>query len=152
MYENKMNQFLSSFHDLYRTYSHLDEELFFREWFERSIIRDLVYYFSPSAIVSSYEEFRRERIGLLKTYVKLYWRSCKNPAGYPVRVRDSLEFFGLEDLDEEELLKRYREMVKKHHPDRAGKDGTKIMAKINYHYQVLRRYLSDGRCKTSEGR
>jgi len=152
MYENRMNQFLSSYHDLYRIYSHLDEDMFFREWFERHIIRDLVYYFSPSAIVSSYEEFRRERIGILKTYVRLYWRSFNGEEKHPVRVRDSIRFFGLKRLDTRELIRRYREMVKKYHPDRAGKEGNLVMARINYHYQVLRRYLSDRGCEDSEVR
>ena len=144
MYENRMNQFLSSYDTIFRAYSHLDEEMFFREWFERSVIRDLVYYFSPSAIVSSYEEFRKERLELLKAYVRIYWRSFREKGGYPVKIQDSIDFFGLERLDRDELIKRYREMVKKFHPDRAGKEGNLMMAKINYHYQILRRYLSDG--------
>ena len=144
MYENRLNQFLSSYDQIYKAYSHLDEDMFFREWFERSVIRDLVYYFSPSAIVSSYEEFRRERLGLLKMYVRLYWRSFREEGGYPVRIRDSIEFFGLNNLNKDELMKKYREMVKRFHPDRVGKAGNLMMAKINYHYQILRRYLSDG--------
>ncbi len=152
MYETRMEKFLSSFHDLYRAYGHLDEDVFFREWFERQVIRDLVYYFSPSAIVSSYEEFRRERMNLLKTYVRIYWRFCKNPASHPARIGESLRFFGLEELDEESLVKRYRELVRRYHPDRAGKDSNKMMAKINYHYQILRRYISDRCNKDSEVR
>ncbi len=143
MYENRMNQFLSSFDTIFKAYSHLDEDRFFREWFERSIIRDLVYYFSPSALVSSYEEFRRERLNLLKAYVRIYWRSFRNGHGYPVRLKDSVEFFGLKELSREELTRKYREMVKRFHPDRNGKEGNLMMAKINYHYHVLRRYLSD---------
>ncbi len=143
MYENKMNQFLSSFSDIYKLYSHLDEERFFREWFERDIIRGLICYFSPSAIVSSYEEVRNEKAHLFKTYVRIYWKFCRDPSVYPVRVKEAMEFFGLDALDEALLIRRYREMVRKYHPDRAGKGAERMMAKINYHYQVLRRYISD---------
>ncbi len=152
MYENKMNQFLSSFGDIYRVYSHMDEDRFFKEWFEREIIRGLIYYFSPSAILSSYEEFRSERVPLFKTYVRIYWRFCRNPDSYPARVRDAMKFFGLEELEEGLLVRKYREMVRKYHPDRAGKSSERMMARINYHYQVLRRYLSERHKAPAEAR
>ena len=59
-----------------------------------------------------------------------------------------MNFFGLEELDEEKLKSAYRKMVRENHPDRVGKsrESHMRMVKINYYYQVLRRYLSD-RCE-----
>jgi len=48
MYEDRLNQFISSFYELYVRYNHLGEEGFLREWFNKSIIRSLVFYFPPS--------------------------------------------------------------------------------------------------------
>jgi len=52
--------------------------------------------------------------------VKTYWDFCRNPRKHPVRISEALKFFGLEELDEEEVRKRYRELVRLYHPDRAG--------------------------------
>jgi len=146
MYENRLNQFISSFYELFKEYSHLEEEEFLREWFDRAIIRDLVFYFPPSTIISSFEEVRNSKRHLFKTYVKTYWDFCRNPRKHPVRISEALKFFGLEELDEEEVRKRYRELVRLYHPDRAGKtrEAHRMMVKINYYYQILRRYMSDG--------
>ena len=145
MYENRLNEFLSSFYELYMQYKHLGEENFFREWFDRSIIRQLVSYFPPSVLVPSFQEVKNTKGRLLRTYVKTYWEFCKNPRKYPVRIEEALKFFGLEELSEEALRKRYRELVRQFHPDRAGKrkETHMMMVKVNYYYQVLRRYLSD---------
>lgn len=145
MYENRLNQFISSFYELYERYSHLGEEGFMREWFYRSIIRDLVFYFPPSTIINSFEEIKTTKGHLLRTYVKTYWNYCKNPRKHPVRVEEALKFFGMNEVSEEELKKKYRKMVRDHHPDRVGrsKSAHMNMVKINYYYQILRRYLSD---------
>lgn len=147
MYENRLNQFISSFYELYQKYSHLGEEGFLREWFHRSIIRDLVYYFPPSAIVTSFEEFRSSRGHLLSVYVKTYWSFCKNPKKHPVKIEEAMKFFGLEELNEKKLKVHYRRLVRQHHPDRVGRSRSAhmTMVKINYYYQILRRYLSDRR-------
>jgi hypothetical protein len=146
MYESKLNQFLSSFHEIYRAYKHMDSESFFQEWFDRNIIRDLVYYFPPSAIVSSYEDLKKHRLNLLKTYIRVYWRYGSSKQRYPAKVEEALRFFGLKELDKEQIIKRYMSMVKKFHPDSCsvGKNTHIKMAQINYYYQVLRRYLDDG--------
>ncbi len=147
MYENKLNQFISSFYELYTKYNHLGEERFLREWFNRSIIRDLIFYFPPSTIITSFEELRHTKEHLVRTYVRTYWSFCKNPKKYPVRIEEAMEFFGLEELDEGKLKVRYRKLVRENHPDRIGrsKEAHMKMVKINYYYQVLRRYLSDRR-------
>ena len=147
MYEKRLDEFISSFYELYRLYSHMDEESFLRYWFDKRIIKNLVSHFPPSLIISSFEEFRNTKRNLLKTYVKTYWDFCRNPKKYPVRVEEAMEFFGLEEPSEKELKASYRRMVKKFHPDRVGKtkDSHKMMVKINYYYQILRRYLGDRR-------
>ncbi len=146
MYENRLNQFISSFYELYREYSHLGEEEFLREWFDRSIIRDLVFYFPPSTIISSFEEIRNSKRHLFRTYVKTYWDFCRNPKKHPVKIGEALRFFGLREFSEEEIKARYRELVRSYHPDRVGRsrEAHMMMVKINYYYQILRRYLSDG--------
>lgn len=148
MYDIRLNQFISSFYELYRDYGHLGEERFLAEWFDKPIIRRLMPYFPPSVIISSLTELRVRKGHLFKTYVKTYWRFCKNPRVYPARVKEALNFFGLKELEEKALKSRYRELVRKSHPDRVGKtkESHMNMVKINYYYQVLRRYLSD-RCE-----
>jgi len=148
MYEDRLNQFISSFYELYVRYNHLGEEGFLREWFNKSIIRSLVFYFPPSLIITSFEELRRAKEHLVRTYVRTYWSFCKNPRKYPVKIEEAMKFFGLEELSEEELKAAYRRLVKENHPDRVGrsKEAHMNMVKINYYYQVLRRYLSD-RCE-----
>ncbi|EDP75228.1 J domain-containing protein [Hydrogenivirga sp. 128-5-R1-1] len=147
MYENRLNQFISSFYELYQKYRDLGEEDFLREWFHRSIIRDLVYYFPPSTLITSFEEFQSSRGHLLRTYVKTYWGFCQNPKKHPVKIEEAMEFFGLKELTENKLKVRYRRLVREHHPDRVGKsrEAHTMMVKINYYYQILRRYLSDRR-------
>ncbi len=148
MYDNRLDQFVSSFYELYQKYSHLDEEDFLKEWFDKSIIKDLVFYFSPSDIINSFEELKGSKRRLLKTYIKTYWDFCKNPKKYPVRIEEALKFFNLDELSEEKLKASYRRLVRMYHPDRIGKtrEAHMIMVKINYYYQILRRYLSD-RCE-----
>ncbi|MDQ7082280.1 MAG: DnaJ domain-containing protein [Aquificota bacterium] len=135
MYDIKLNQFLSSFREIHRRYGDLDADSFFREWFDRSIIRELIFYFSPSAIIRSFEEVKTKREKLYKTYVRIYWSASRR---YPAKVEEALRFFGLREISEEALKSRYREMVRKYHPDRAGKNGEthRRMVKINYYYQV----------------
>ncbi len=148
MYEDRLNQFISSFYELYLRYNHLGEEGFLREWFNRPIIKNLIFYFPPSAIITSFEELRHKKEHLVRTYVRTYWSFCRNPRKYPVKIEEAMNFFGLEDLDEEKLKSAYRKMVRENHPDRVGKsrESHMRMVKINYYYQVLRRYLSD-RCE-----
>lgn len=147
MYETKLVQFISSFYELYLKYNHLGEEGFLREWFSRSIIKDLIFYFPPSAVINSLGELKRSKEHLIRTYVRTYWSFCRNPKRYPVRIEEAMRFFGLEELDERSLKERYRALVRENHPDRVGrsKEAHLRMVKINYYYQILRRYLSDGR-------
>lgn len=147
MYERKLDEFISSFYELYSLYNHLDEETFLREWFDRRIIRKLVSHFPPSVIVSSFEELRNTKRNLLRTYVRTYWDFCKNPRKHPVRVEEAVRFFNLDEISEDRLKSSYREMVKRFHPDRIGRseEAHRMMIKINYYYQILRRYLSDRR-------
>ncbi|RLJ71132.1 DnaJ-like protein [Hydrogenivirga caldilitoris] len=147
MYENRLNQFISSFYELYQSYKDLGEERFLREWFHRSIIRSLLLYFPPSTLIDSFGEFESSKGHLLKTYVKTYWSFCRNPKKHPVRIEEAIEFFGLKNLTESELKSCYRKLVRRYHPDRIGKsrEAHMTMVKINYYYQILRRYLSDRR-------
>ncbi len=147
MCEDRLNRFISSFYELYKEYNHMGEEAFLREWFYRSIIRELIGYFPPSVLMDSFEEIKGSKGHLLRTYVKTYWEFCKNPRRHPVRVEEAMKFFGIEELTEKELQLRYRRLVKRYHPDRIGKspEAHRMMVKINYYYQILRRYLSDRR-------
>ncbi len=94
MYENRLNQFISSFYELYREYGYLGEERFLREWFDKSIIRAFVFYFPPSTLISSFEELLGTRRHLLRTYVKTYWDFCRNPRKHPVRIEEALRYLG----------------------------------------------------------
>ncbi len=145
MYQTRLDEFISSFYELYERYNHMNEEDFLREWFDRTIIRNLVFYFPPSAIITSFEELKSTKRSLLKTYVKTYWDFCRNPRKHPIRIEEAMKFFGLEEISEEKLKEAYRNMVKRYHPDRIGKSrySHMMMVKINYYYQILRRYLSD---------
>jgi hypothetical protein len=149
MYDSRLNQFITSFQEIYSRYKYLDPETFFREWFDRFIIRELVFYFSPSALIRSFEEVKTKRARLYETYVKTYWSACRK---YPAKVEEAVRFFGLKELSEEELKSRYRKLVKRFHPDRAGKsqETHRNMVKINYYYQLLRRFLRDRRLQTAE--
>lgn len=55
-----------------------------------------------------------------------------------------MEFFGIKELNLQELKKRYRHMIKKYHPDihTDKKSAHKHMLLINYHYQALLSYLN----------
>jgi len=147
MYEKRLDEFISSFYELYRLYNHMDEESFLREWFDRRIIRRLVRHFPPSIVASSFEELRSTKRNLFRTYVKTYWNFCKNPRKHPVRVEEAMRFFNLDELSEDRVKSSYRTMVKRFHPDRMGRtrEAHRMMVKINYYYQILRRYISDRR-------
>lgn len=151
MYDMRFNQFISSFHDIYRRYSFLSAEDFFREWFDRSIIRELVFYFSPSALIRSFEEVRHRRSKIYEAYVKTYWSACRR---YPAKVEEAIRFFGLKELSEEAIKTRYRHLVRRYHPDRVGKteEAHREMVRINYYYQVLRRFIGDRRPQVAEVR
>ncbi len=151
MYDYRLNQFISSFHEIRRRYRTLDPETFFREWFDRFIIRRLILYFAPSAIISSFEEVKTKKARLYETYVKTYWSAVRK---HPASVEEAIRFFGLSDLSEESLRSRYRDMVKRFHPDRAGmsEETHRTMVKINHYYQILRRYISERNLQASEVR
>ncbi len=150
LYENRLNQFLSSFYELYSKYKHLGEEAFMREWFDKAIIRELLAYFPPSVIIKSFEEVINPKRQVFKTYIKVYWDFCRNPSRHKSKISEALEFFGLKELSEEELKAKYRELVRSNHPDIVGKtkEAHMMMVRINYYYQILRRYLSDRRERT----
>ena len=147
MYNTKLDQFVSSFHELYSKYNHLDSEDFVREWFDRSVIRCMIDFFPLSHLIKSYEEIGKLKRKLFSTYVKTYWDFCKNPKKHPARIEEAIRFFNLQKLEEKELKKKYRELAKQFHPDISGKTKSThvTMVKINYYYQILRRYLVD-RC------
>jgi len=68
MYETKLVQFISSFYELYLK---LGEEGF-------------IFYFPPSAVITSLGELKRSKEHLIRTYVRTYWSFCRNPKRYPV--------------------------------------------------------------------
>jgi hypothetical protein len=95
-------------------------------------------------LLEYYPEYLVRKRPVLRSYINTYWRFFLSLYRYPARVRESMEFFGIKELNLQELKKRYKQMIKKYHPDiHTDKKSThKHMLLINYHYQVLLSYLN----------
>lgn len=143
MYDSRLEDFISSFYELYNKYKHLDEDAFFKEWFDRFVVRNLMKYFSPIIITENLEDVRLLKRRAYVAYVKTYWSLCSYPRRYPSKVEEAKRFFNIKELTPETLKRAYRRLVKEHHPDVVGKDKNSHvnMVKINYYYQILRSYL-----------
>ncbi len=145
MYDTRLEDFISSFYELYGRYKHLNEDDFFREWFDRFVVRSLMKYFSPVIISENLEEVRHIKRKAYVTYVRTYWSLCSYPRRYPGRVEEAKRFFNIEELNMKTLKRAYRNMVRENHPDRVGrsKKSHLNMVKINYYYQILKGYLEN---------
>ncbi len=145
LYQNRLSEFQSSFFTLYDKYRYLDEEEFIKEWFDKFIIKTLYKYMPYSKLVECFDRYYSSKKSVAKSYVSTYWRFCRNPKVFSSKISNSMKFFGLEELNEENLKKAYRKMIKECHPDKL-KDKKLSHEKtvlINYHYQVLLGYLNN---------
>ncbi len=143
MYDTRLEDFISSFYELYGRYKHLDENDFFREWFDRYVVRSLMKYFSPVVISENLEDVRVNKRRAYVAYVRTYWSLCSYPRRYPSKVEEAKRFFNIQDLTLSNLKRAYRKMVRENHPDVVGRDKNShmMMVKINYYYQILKSYL-----------
>ncbi|WP_254426292.1 J domain-containing protein [Pampinifervens florentissimum] len=142
IYRKRLELFQSLFYDLYRSFDGKHEE-FLKTWFESYMIKKLFKYFPIEDVITYYPQFALRKRSLVASYVKTYWRFCQKPNLYPAKIRESMEFFGLNSLNEQELKRAYRKLVKLNHPDKAEdkRVAHKKMLLINYHYQVLIGYI-----------
>lgn len=105
------------------------------------IIIDEIY----GVIKECFDRYSSLRKNITKSYVSTYWRFCKNPKSFSSKISNSMKFFGLEELDEANLKKAYRKLMKEYRPDKV-KDKKLSHEKtvlINYHYQVLLSYINN---------
>jgi hypothetical protein len=138
IFDKRMDLFQAMFYKLYEDFKG-DEELFLKAWFEDYAKRKLLKYFPLWDLLEYYPEYVVRKRPVLRSYINTYWRFCLSPYRYPAKVRESMEFFGIKELNLQELKKRYRHMIKKYHPDihTDKKSAHKHMLLINYHYQIL---------------
>lgn len=142
IYRKRLELFQALFYDLYRSFDGRQEE-FLRAWFESYTIRRLFKYFPIEDVLKYYPQFALRKRSLIASYVRTYWRFCQKPNLYPAKIKESMEFFKLEELNEKKLKTAYRRLVKLNHPDRNEnkKVAHRRMLLINYHYQVLLSYI-----------
>lgn len=146
LYNKRLELFQSFFYELYKSFEGKQEE-FVKTWFENYTVKKLLKHFPSEDVLTYYPGFALEKRNVIKSYIGTYWNFCKRPSLYPAKIRDSINFFSLEELSEEQLKRVYRAMVKAYHPDKHPdkENAHKKMLVINYHYQVLLSYLSEVR-------
>ncbi len=142
IYTKRLELFQSFFYELYKNFEGKQEELF-KTWFENYTIKKALGYFPIEDVLKYYPQYALGKRNLILSYVKTYWSFCQRPALYPGKIKESMNFFGIESLTEKEVKKAYRRLVKENHPDRLGDKSLahKRMLLINYHYQVLIGYI-----------
>lgn len=139
----RMELFQGMFLKLFEKYNG-DWDRFVDDWFEKYSYYTLREFFVEDVFKEEFERFYKKRKNTLKAYVKAYWSFCLNPNNKPHHVKAAMEFFQLEKLEEKELKKKYREMVKRYHPDiyPDKKVATRKMIEINHYYQILKAYIN----------
>lgn len=145
LFENRLYQFQNNFYELYKEYKVLGEEEFIKKWFDNFLIKSLYKYFSCSYILELFDIYITTKRVVLKSYVNTYWKYCDNPRLFQGKIKEALDFFGMENLSLKELQIKYRKLVKECHPDKAlnKKEAHSKMITINYYYQILRSYLGE---------
>lgn len=139
----RMELFQGMFLKLFEKYNG-DWDRFVDDWFEKYSYHTLREFFVEDVFKEEFDKFYRKKKSTLKAYVKAYWSFCLNPNNKPHHIKTAMEFFNLEKLDEKELKKKYREMVKQYHPDiyPDKKVATRKMIEINHYYQILKAYIN----------
>ncbi len=139
----RMEIFQAMFHKLYENYKG-DLDGFIKNWFVEYSYGKLRIYFKEDVFRDDFELFYRKRINTIKAYIKAYWSYCSNPYKKPSSIKEAMLFFDLETLDEKELKKRYRSMVKMYHPDTNPdkKLANERLKEINHNYQMLVAYIT----------
>lgn len=139
----RMELFQGMFLKLFEKYNG-DWDRFVDDWFERYSYQILREFFVEDIFKEDFDRFYKTKKNVLKAYVRAYWSFCLNPADKPHHLKTAMEFFGLTKLNEKELKKKYRQMVKQFHPDiyPDKKFATKKMVEINHYYQILMAYIT----------
>lgn len=139
----RMDLFQGMFFKLFEKYDG-DWDKFLDEWFEYHSYRILKEYFREEIFKEDLDRFYSERRDVIRAYIKAYWSFCLNPNKRSNNLKNAMEYFNIEELEESELKKRYREMVKKYHPD-VNPDkayANQKMIEINHYFQILKAYIS----------
>ena len=120
-----------------------EEDLLLKVWFEDYAKRKILEYFPLWDVLEYYPPYIVKKRRLIRSYINTYWRFCSRPYQYSAKIKEAMEFFQLEELNLYELKRRYRQLIKKYHPDvyPNKKEAHKQMLKINYNYQILLSYL-----------
>lgn len=140
IYDKRLEMFQAMFYSLYDQYGRSNSvDEFLKTWFDRYALKKLVNYFPFEDIADYYYSYVKTKRKIIKSYVTTYWSFYNNPYIRSSKLRESLEFFGMRDLDLKQLKKTYRNLIKKYHPDvyHDRKEAHKKMLLINYHYQVI---------------
>ncbi len=139
----RMDIFQSMFYNLFEKYKG-DLDRFINEWFIEYSYHVLRSYFKEEVFKEEFEIFYKKRSSILKAYIKAYWAYCIEPARKPYAVEAAVAFFNLEDLDEQTLKRKYRELVKTFHPDiyPDKKLANEKLKEIHHYYQILKAYLT----------
>lgn len=138
----RMDLFQSMFFNLYEKYNG-DVDKFVEDWFRYYSYSLLKNYFKEEFFKEDFEEFYNKKRHVLKSYIKAYWSFCNNPDARPNHIKIAMDFFELKELTMKDLKRKYREMVKKYHPDvhPDKKEATLKMMEINHHYQILKAFV-----------
>ncbi len=150
-YEKRLSLFQSMFYTLYDKYGkNGNTEAFISEWFDSYTLSKLLRYFPLSDLIHYYSIYIKHKRKVIRSYIWTYWAFCQAPQKYTQKIKESMKFFNLEDIDEFQIKRRYRQLVKRYHPD-VCKDrelAHKQMLLINYHYQVLTSYVESLKKRT----
>jgi hypothetical protein len=138
----RMDLFQSMFFNLYEKYNG-DADKFVDDWFRYYTYSTLKSYFREEVFKEEFEEFFSSKRHVIKSYIKAYWSFCNDPDARPNHIKFAMDFFGIKELTMKELKRKYREMVKKYHPDINSdkKEATLKMMEVNHHYQILKAFL-----------
>lgn len=138
----RMELFQGMFLKLFEKYDG-DWDRFVDEWFEKYSYNKMREFFIEDVFKEEFDKFYKVKKNILKAYVKAYWSFCLNPDNKPHHLKAAMDFFGLKKLDEKELKRAYRQMVKQFHPDiyPDRKFATRKMIEVNHYYQILTAYI-----------
>lgn len=140
--EKRVDVFQAMFYKLFKKYDG-DLDRFINEWFMEYSYKTLNTYFNEELFKEDFEMFYRKKASTIRAYVRAYWSYCLNPYKKPQTVEIAMTFFDLKDLNEKELKRKYRNIVKIYHPDIYSdkKLANEKLKEVNHYYQILKAYI-----------
>ncbi|MEW6656318.1 MAG: DnaJ domain-containing protein [Aquificota bacterium] len=141
--EKRIDIFQAVFYKLFEKYGG-DLDRFIDEWFVEYSYKTLNAYFNEELFKEDFEVFYRKKANIIRAYVKAYWSYCLNPYKRPHSIEIAMSFFDLKDLDEKELKRKYRDIVKIYHPDIYSdkRSANEKLKEVNHYYQILKAYIA----------